>query len=235
MKSNDQLTIIFPVYNEKDSIEHVLKEWITELHKLHITYNIIICEDGSTDGTTTLLRKIQPLYKFEYNHKNTRRGYGGAVLDGIRAAKTPYILCVDSDGQCDPRDVKQFLSHKTDSDILIGWRTRRADASQRLIFSKLFHIFFQILFPTSIHDPSAPYVLFKKETVLPILHYLNYLQEGFWWGFIGACNKKHLKVQELPIHHRSRFLGDTQVYHLKKIPSIAIRNAIGLIRLKMSL
>jgi glycosyltransferase involved in cell wall biosynthesis len=233
-QSYPALSIIFPVYNERESIEPVMKEWSDHLKKLGLTYQIIICEDGSTDGTPEFVRSIAKKYNILFDHQDFRRGYGGAVLDGIRLAKTPYILCVDSDGQCDPKDLQTFLDHREDADVLIGWRTKRADATQRLVFSGLFRMLFQSLFPTAIHDPSAPYVLFKKTTVLPYLKYFTYLKEGFWWGFIASCTKVGLTVKEFPVNHRDRFMGDTQVYHLKKIPSIAFRNALGLIRLKLA-
>ena len=90
------------------------------------------------------------------------------------------------------------------------------------------------MFPTKIHDPSAPFVLFEKKTIFPYINYLKYLKEGFWWGFVGMCVKKKIPLKELPINHRKRMKGDTQVYHLKKIPSIAIRNMLGLVRLRIS-
>ncbi len=230
----DELNIILPVYNEVDTIETVLKEWVLRLEPLGLRYRFVICEDGSTDGTKQLLDRIKKIYPIVLSQKEERRGYGGAVIDGIQTAGAQYILCVDSDGQCDPKDFAAFWKMRNVSDVVIGWRVNRADNSQRKIFSKLFKTVFRILFTTHIHDPSAPYVLFKKATILPYVKYLRYLREGFWWGFVGMCAKVELSICELPINHRLRVKGDTQVYHLKKIPSIAIRNLIGLIRMRLS-
>lgn len=230
----DELNIILPVYNEVDTIESVLKEWVAHLGPLNLDYHFVICEDGSTDGTKELLESIKTIYPIVLSQKEERRGYGGAVIDGIHTANTSYILCVDSDGQCDPKDFHAFWQIRDASDVVIGWRVNRADNSQRKVFSMLFKTVFRILFTTHIHDPSAPYVLFKKAAILPYLKYLGYLKEGFWWGFVGMCVKVGLSISELPINHRLRVKGDTQVYHLKKIPSIAVRNLIGLVRLWLS-
>ncbi len=230
----NKLGIIFPVYNERNTIEKVLSEWKSHLAKFKIDYIFIICEDGSTDGTAEFLKEIQKKYKLILDQVKYRRGYGSAVIDGIRRAQSVYILCVDSDGQCDPKDFKKFWDKREKSDILIGWRKKRADNKQRKIFSKMFNTFFKIIFYIKIHDPSAPYVLFKKKTISPHIKYLRFLKEGFWWGFIGTCSKKNLKIREIPINHRDRFAGDTQVYKINKIPSIAIRNLLGLIRLKLT-
>ncbi|NTU46247.1 glycosyltransferase family 2 protein [Candidatus Roizmanbacteria bacterium] len=230
----DDLNIILPVFNEVDSIELVLKEWKKELDTVGISYHFVICEDGSTDGTKELLNKIQKKYKLVLSQKAERRGYGGAVIDGIKTANSTYILCIDSDGQCDPKDFHAFWKQKAKADILIGWRTNRADALQRKIFSGAFKQSFKFLFPTEIHDPSAPFVLFKKKKISKYIPYLKFMKEGFWWGFIGMAVKKGLSLFELPMNHRQRLMGDTQVYHLKKIPSIAVRNQIGLLRLKFA-
>lgn len=228
----DDLNIILPVYNERETLEIVIKEWTKELTKHRLKYHLIICEDGSKDGTKELLKKIKKKYALILNQKDKRRGYGGAVIDGINEAQSKYILCIDSDGQCDPKDFSKFWKNQNKADVLIGWRVNRADNVQRKIFSTLFKKFFKILFPTPIHDPSAPFVLFQKKTILPHLEYLTYLKEGFWWGFIGTCVIKELNLCEYPISHRPRLKGDTQVYHPKEIPRIATTNLLGLVKLR---
>ena len=128
------LAIILPVYNEKQTISVVLKEWKKELRNYNLTYYFLICEDGSTDGTKELLSKLKKKYTLEINQKNRRRGYGKAVVDGVRASNSSYILCVDSDGQCSPKDFRLFWRNRDNADILIGWRKIRADATSRKLY-----------------------------------------------------------------------------------------------------
>lgn len=227
----DELDIVLPVYNERDTLPRVLAEWAQVLSVSKIPYHFVICEDGSTDGTKESLQELIHQYPIILSQRDTRRGYGGAVIDGIHAASSRFVLCIDSDGQCDPQDLPAFWTARDTADILIGWRTRRSDTWMRKVFSRMFHMAFQLLFPIPIHDPSAPFVLFKKETIIRYVHLLRYLKEGFWWGFIGMCVKVGLSVRELPINHRLRMQGKTQVYHLQKIPGIAVRNLLGLIAL----
>lgn len=229
------LSIVFPVYNEREHIESVIIEWKMMLNKLKLQSDFIICEDGSKDGTKELLDKIKKKYSLILSQKKYRRGYGGAVLDGIRIAEEGYLLCVDSDGQCDPADFKKLWQKRDQSQVIIGWRKERADLLQRKIFSFFFKLVMTSLFPNSIHDPSAPFVIFQKRTVMPYLSYLTYLKEGFWWGFVGMCVKKGLSISEVPINHRKRCGGGaTQVYHLNKIPKIAASNLLGLVRLRLA-
>lgn len=230
----DDLSIILPVFNERKGIEIVLKEWEKELNQNGVKFQFVVCEDGSTDGTGTYLKKIQKKYNLTLNQKQFRRGYGGAVIDGIKTAKNKYILSIDSDGQCDPKDFAKFWRNRKKADVVIGWRTKRADPIQRKLYSFLFKLIFKILFPVNIHDPSAPFVLFKKKNIIPFIDYLKYLREGFWWGFIAMCVKKNLTIYEIPVRHRQRLVGKTVVYENTRIPGIAFRNIIGLIKLKYS-
>ncbi len=229
------LSIILPVYDEKEVIEYVLSEWKIFLDKNKIRFNFIICEDGSTDGTKELLKKLKLNYPISLNQKKKRRGYGSAVLDGIKSAQSEFLLCVDSDGQCNPEDFPKFWKKRMSADILIGWRRRRSDPLQRKVFSLFFRIIYKLLFSASIHDPSAPFVLFKRRAILSYTKYLSYLNEGFWWGFIAVAIKAKLSINEIPIHHRKTQRGDkTKVYTLDKIPSIAFRNLVGILLLRFA-
>lgn len=232
--TSSTISIIFPVYNERESIERVLSECHRVFVSRKIKHRFVICEDGSTDGTSQLLRNLQKKYQLKLSQKPFRRGYGGAVIDGIKAAPTDLILCLDSDGQCDPRDISKFIKKFGKSEVLIGWRVNRQDESQRLLFSKAFGVAHQLLFPHQIHDPSCPFVIFSKRQFLPLLPELMNLREGFWWGFVATCVKYRISLTEIPVNHRQRLSGKTQVYKLGKIPMIALGNLLGLVRLRLS-
>lgn len=228
------LNIILPVHNEVNSIGTVLKEWEEELNKLKISHEFIVCEDGSTDGTKDLLKQLQNNFPIRLSQKAEQRGYGKAVIDGIKIAHSHFILCIDSDGQCNPKDFNEFWCNKNKADVLIGWRTHRQDTFLRKLYSGTFKKVFNVFFPSRLHDPSAPFVLSRKENFIDNLHYLFFLQEGFWWGFVGMCSKQNLMIREIPINHRLRMDGGTRVFIFRKIIVIALRNVIGLVKLKLA-
>lgn len=228
---NDTLDLIVPVYNEREVIESVFKEWKELLDKNGIRFNFIVCEDGSTDGTSEFLKKIQNKYRFVLNQKSERRGYSRAVIDGILLAKAKYIICTDSDGQFDPEEFMKYWDNRDKADIIVGWRTHRIDPQYRIFLAAIFKKIFDILFPNTVHDPSSP--LIRREAIVPYINYLSYLDEGLWWGIIAICIKKHISIYEIPIKNRARSAGDTQLYILKNIPSIAYKNIRGLIRLRL--
>jgi glycosyltransferase involved in cell wall biosynthesis len=106
---NTEVSICLPVYNEAKSIKFVLQEWTKILERLKVKYNIICSEDGSSDGTKKILKSLSKKNKKIINNSSIfRRGYGKAVISGIEKSKSKYIVCIDSDGQCDPGDFIKF-------------------------------------------------------------------------------------------------------------------------------
>ena len=231
-----ELAVNFPIHNEEKSISKVLNEWILELDKLKIDYCLVLSEDGSTDKTKSILSKFMTGNKrIVDNIVEKKRGYTGAVTSGIKIADAKYILCVDSDGQCDPKDFVKFWNKRFEisDSVMIGNRKNRKDKNLRLLCSKFFGIFHYLMFPNKIKDPSCPYVLFEKRLIEKIYMYLNYVEEAFWWLFIAACIKKKIKIYQADINHRERFHGITQVYKLHKFPIIFIKNCLGLLKLRL--
>ena len=98
-----ELAVNFPIHNEEKSISKVLNEWILELNQLKIDYCLVLSEDGSRDKTKSILSKfIIDNKRIVDNIVEKKRGYTGAVTSGIKIADAKYILCIDSDGLCDP-------------------------------------------------------------------------------------------------------------------------------------
>jgi len=232
-----ELAVNFPIHNEEKSIIGVLNEWIIELDKLKIDYCLVVSEDGSTDKTKFILSEFILKNKRAINNMaEEKRGYTGATISGIKVADAKYILCVDSDGQCDPSDFIKFWNKRFEisDSIMIGNRKHRKDNNLRLLCSKFFGIFHYLMFPNKIKDPSCPYVLFEKQLIEKIDVYLKYTNEAFWWLFVAACIKKKIKIYQTDINHRERIDGETQVYKLHKFPIIFIKNCLGLLKLRLA-
>jgi glycosyltransferase involved in cell wall biosynthesis len=229
------LSVILPVHNEIDSLERVVSEWNSFFHSIPGLQPVfIICEDGSTDGTKELIFALERKYPILNNSVLHRRGYGQAVRDGIALAKTDYVLCIDSDGQIGPDRIQEMWHLRSEAQFLMGWRYPRLDPPLRLIYSRLFKLYHAMLFPNRLHDPSCPLVLGHAKLFAKVAPCLVYMKEGFWWGFVGACWKLNIPIEEIQISHRERLAGSTQVFKLAKMPGIIFRNGVGLLKLRFS-
>ena len=122
----DNLQILMPVHNEANNIEKQISK-IVKILKKKIRFEFLICEDGSNDGTSEVLKKLQKKFKIKVLSKKKKQGYSIAVMSGIKKASGDYLLIMDSDGQCDPKQIFKFWNVRDQSDIIAGYRIKRKD------------------------------------------------------------------------------------------------------------
>jgi dolichol-phosphate mannosyltransferase len=221
------IEVLLPVYNEAESIESTVREIYGELSR-KINVGFIICEDGSKDNTREILRRLAKGLPMRLNLSEGRKGYSRAVCEGMRMLESDYLLCLDSDGQCDPKDFWMFWDARDQADVVLGWRTDRADTSTRRVFSRFFYLIYQTVLRTPVHDPSCPYVLIKKAVALRLCGELGAMKQGLWWEFVARVHRRGYSIKELPVHHRLRTAGATQVYHWRKMPGIFFRHVAAI-------
>jgi glycosyltransferase involved in cell wall biosynthesis len=115
----ESTSIVIPAYNERPSVGRV----IAELAALAIWHDIIVVDDGSTDGTAEAARGAgATVIRHPYN-----KGNGAAVKSGIRAAGGDYVLILDADGQHQVGDALRLIARLGEYDLVVG---ARSDASQ---------------------------------------------------------------------------------------------------------
>jgi dolichol-phosphate mannosyltransferase len=230
MKRALALQVVLPVHNEAESIGPVVAEIAGELAP-RVSLEFIVCEDGSTDGTQKVLESLQERFAMNLILSAERKGYSRAVIDGFKAVRAPYALCLDSDGQCDPKDFWRFWEQRAHFDVIIGRRVKRADPWGRILLSRGFKLLYWLLFRVPVHDPSCPYVLVSKRVLDRLTTELGVLQQGFWWEFMACIHRRGFRIAELPVTHRPRLGGTTRVYKLRKLPGIGFWHVLGLFQI----
>ncbi len=226
------LEVLLPVYNEAGSIAATLREIFAAVSAV-ARMRFIICEDGSRDGTRQILAGLSGEIPMQLIVGDARKGYSQAVRDGMQAARAPYVLCLDSDGQCDPHDFAQFWTVREAADVVIGRRVRRADPWLRRAASRFFYFFYQLLYRVPVHDPSCPFLLARKEVVERVGPQAVEMQQGFWWEFVARAHRRGFSMIELPVRHRTRAAGSTQIYKLGKMPGIGYRHFRALLKIRL--
>ncbi len=223
--------ILLPVHNEGLSIKKTLLD-IYDALKDEIDFEFIITEDGSTDDTKKILNGLKNELPMILISEDKRKYYSLAVLDGIKKATSEFLLIMDSDGQCDPKDIKSFWNKRNESDLVCGYRSPRYDYAYRKFISKIFYFIYNILFKVPLRDPSFAFVFMNKKTYTNLNNFTPYLPDGFFWEFNARANKLNFLFSEIKINHRKRSSGDTKIYTFGKLPKVAYNNLIGLIKLK---
>jgi dolichol-phosphate mannosyltransferase len=223
--------VLLPVHNEGESIEATIRDIYNELSS-RLDVGFIICEDGSKDDTKRILTELANTLPLRLNLSDQRKGYSRAVREGMQMLQADYLLCLDSDGQCDAKDFWRFWDARANCDIVLGWRVHRADPLVRRAFSRFFRLFYKTILGVSMHDPSCPYVLMPRKVASEVVGHLGVMQQGFWWEFVARVYRGGYRILEVPVNHRLRAAGATQVYKWKNMPGIFLRHVAALFQIR---
>lgn len=229
--SNSELEVFLPVHNEAATIEATVREIYDELSP-RIALQFIVAEDGSTDGTKEVLRRLSQSYPMKLEMAEGRKGYGPAVVGGLRRLEAPYLLAMDSDGQCDPKDFWKYWAVRDRYDVVTARRVDRKDSLWRKLASRAFYLFYQAVFRLPVHDPSLCYILARRDVVDRLVPEMQgqVMVEGFWWEFNARAHRRGYRLGEIPVNHRDRLDGQSRLFPATKLPSILFRNFVAVFR-----
>lgn len=158
------LSIFLPSHNEEANVERVVGGYLDELPNVADNYEVIVVNDGSRDRTGEVAGRLaaeNPRVKV-VNHE-VNRGYGGAVISGIRAATMPYVMLSDGDGQFDPKDVEKLAVFMPEFDVVVGRRVHRADHLIRRLNGNAWTILVRLVLGVTISDIDCGFKMFKRE------------------------------------------------------------------------
>ncbi|NQT48848.1 MAG: glycosyltransferase family 2 protein [Chloroflexi bacterium] len=203
-----EVSLVLPVHNEAQSIETVITEFYEEIGK-KIPLEIVVAEDGSTDGTKEVLLLLSQKIPMKLSLGDHRRGYLGGAKEGLRNVGTEFVFFVDSDGQHVASDFWKLYEKRFDYDMIVGRKIKRTDPFYRIVISEVFHRLIRIVFRLPIHQPDTGYRLMNKTIIDSVLEETRFLTYSSWSEFTVRAYKKGFKLAEVPVTHRARLHGPT--------------------------
>lgn len=199
-----ELSIVIPLYNEAKSLEALHSRLSTTLASLGRGYEVIYVDDGSTDGTGALLRRLQA------EDSNTKvivfnRNYGqhAAVAAGFELAKGEVIVTLDGDLQNPPEEIPKLLEKIAEGyDVVGGWRNGRQDPLVRRLLSLLINQVTSLIVGVKMRDYGCMLRAYRRAVVERICQ----CQEIS--SFIPVlANSFAGSVAEVPVAHSPRLSG----------------------------
>lgn len=165
------LSIVLLAHNEIGSIKKDIDNLIDNIGKYFVESEIIIVEDGSTDGTTYLLNELHKKKIIKHIHSKTKLGYTNAFIKGVKQASYEKIFFSDTGGKFDFYEFWKLNEtfEKSNSDLTIGYRKLRHDSYLRRILTQFFNIFLRLLFKIKIKDSDSGFRIYRKSVLLDIL------------------------------------------------------------------
>ena len=198
------LSVIIPVYNEKNTI----RELIRRVQAMKLASEIVIVDDGSKDGTRNILAEMDGKDKVRVILHEKNQGKGAAVRTGIHSAKGDVLLIQDADLEYDPREYPNLLKpiEEGNADVVYGSRflgaPHRAILFWNMVANKLLTLMTNILYNNILTDMETGYKVFKKEVVADMRLRAN--RFDFEPEFTAKILKKKVRVYEVAISFNPR-------------------------------
>jgi len=205
---NRLISIIVPLFNERQCVGELAESVAAVMEKEGINYELIMVDDGSTDGTKEELRQVQanqPRMKIIELRRNF--GQTAAMAAGFDHARGEVVVPMDGDLQNDPADIPRLIARLDEGyDVVSGWRRQRQDKLlTRKIPSRLANYLIGRITKVPLHDYGCTLKAYRKEVVGHLHLY------GEMHRFIPAiASWAGAQVTEMPVNHRPRTRGKTK-------------------------
>ena len=202
------ISVVIPLLNEEPNLLQLYDELTITLESLGRTYELILVDDGSTDGTSTFLADLHakdPRVCVICLRRNF--GQTAAFAAGFSYARGRFIVTFDGDLQNDPCDIPAMLvTLEQGVDIVCGWRKARKDAwLSRRVPSMIANLLISVTTGVKLHDYGCSLKVFRAEVVKPLRLY------GEMHRFIPAiASEQGVRIAESVVNHRARRFGNSK-------------------------
>ena len=169
MKKIKSISLMFPLYNDKNTVELMIKKSSNILKKLKRKYEIIIVDDGCPQNSGKLAEKTAKKFsnvRIFFHKKNL--GYGAALKTGLRKCKNDWIFMIDGDAEYDVEDLYRLLEASKNYDLVITYRYKKKYNTYRIIISWVYNAILRLIFKIKFRDISTGSRLVSKKLIRQI-------------------------------------------------------------------
>lgn len=218
-----------PAYDEVENLAKVAREALDALAASAPDGELLIVDDGSTDGTGKIADELASAHaNVRTVHHSVNRGFSGAMTTSLREARGDWVFLVPADGQVPIAELSRFLVARANADIVVGVRRHRADHVGRVLLSRVFHKLSKTMLPLPLEEFSSVF-LFRRALIdtMPIRSRAR--SATFLPEVLYRANARHARFAELFVEARPRMAGRAKGAQL----SVALLTLLELARLAL--
>lgn len=213
------ISVTVPVYNERESLPLLYESLERVLSRLGRRWEIVLVNDGSTDGSDRLLDELAARdARVKVVHFRRNCGQTAAMMAGIDFASGDVIIPIDADLQNDPEDIPLLLAKLEEGyDVCSGWRRDRQDqAIRRNLPSRIANRLISWVSGVALHDYGCSLKAYRREVIKDVKLY------GEMHRFVPIyASWQGARVTEIPVRHHARRFGASK-YGLERIVKVVL-------------
>jgi glycosyltransferase involved in cell wall biosynthesis len=207
--NDPEISLALPCYNERDNIADVVEHSIGALDRLGRSWELIVIDNHSSDGTPTQVRTISDRdSRIRLIIHETNRFYSGSCRTALAEARGRYLVIMDSDGQFTADDLPRFLQAlESGANLVFGWRKVRHDPLARRVMSWVFNRMGRHYLGCDLHDLNVGIRMFDRRfiRVAEIKHTLNMANPELYM----RARRAGLTIAEVEATHFAREKGQS--------------------------
>ncbi len=217
-----EISVVLPAHNEAEKIEDAVSQTREALAEFASSYEIIIAEDGSTDGTTEIASRIEAENPFvKHIHSEERLGRGKALNNAFKVATGEILAYLDVDLSTDMKHLKPLINaikeehydFATGSRMLKGSEVKRS--FKRAAMSKVFNFLVRNILRSKISDHQCGFKSFRKDALMRLLDEIK--DEHWFWDteMLVRAQRNSYKIKEIPVRWEDKGGEGTKVNSFK--------------------
>lgn len=216
------LSVILMGHNESETIALEIKSYYENILRKFRHSEFIIAEDGSTDGTREILKKLQKKYSLTLLTTPKKRGYASSLRLALRRSKGEVVFYADAGNKHNPKDFWKLYKDLNKYELISGYKAKRHDPWYRLFLAWGLNNLVTVYFGPHCKDVDSGFKLFTKDVKEKILSEKWILKNNISLEIMLRAYYQGVKIKEVPVLHKARKFGVSRGLPPKKILSVVV-------------
>jgi len=224
-----KISFFFPAYRDEATVAPLANLLDKVLGEHCEEHEIIVVDDASPDRAGEIADQLAAENpRIRVVHHPTNRGYGQALMSGMRAARLPWIGFTDGDMQYDVRELPRFIDKTRDGyDVVVGRKVRRVEGWKRTVTSYAYNVAVRACFGLGLHDTDCAFKLMHRSVVDGFEPSTAYAEAFVLVEAFYKAKRRGARIAEVPVSHHERVAGESQCFTWRTTRRLAWNTARG--------
>jgi len=220
-ESKPKISVLLPTYNERDNLPIIVWLLVKYFTEASLTFEIIVIDDGSPDGTLAVAKQLQEIYgedRIVLRPRAKKLGLGTAYIHGVKHARGEFIVIMDADLSHHPKFIPEMLKTQMEGNFDLVSGTRYAMGGgvfgwdfMRKLISRTANYVAQVLLRPGASDLTGSFRLYKKDVLEKLVNACVSKGYVFQMEMIVRARQQRLTIGEVPITFVDRVYGESKL------------------------